>query len=205
MPGLSWAPRATIHIHIHISGDASNPSAAPPQHVRASMLLTGERSATCPDSVSVRRDPCPAAFFYAGYGVRCRSTLTCAMMSCFLSPRCSRIITVPAERVDGIPDTTVSTWFSTEARTQRQVSRLNVFPFHMTSPGERFFCQSCRKFRCENVMRLEKRRYRAPEKVGANHKLREGVRPPRSDSLARPTCKWMGIRCPFPVVYQPGA
>ena len=66
MPGLSWAPRATIHIHIHISGDASNPSAAPPQHVRASMLLTGERSATCPDSVSVRRDPCPAAFFLRG-------------------------------------------------------------------------------------------------------------------------------------------
>ncbi len=76
---VSWAPRARIHIHNlrRRKQSLSCPS---------SMLLTGERSATCPESVSIRRDPCPAAFFT---GIRCRSALTCTMMSYFSSPaRC---------------------------------------------------------------------------------------------------------------------
>ena len=56
-------------------------SCPPPQGT--SMLLTGERSATCPDSVPVRREPCPSRLLR---GIRCRSTLTCTMMSWFSSP-----------------------------------------------------------------------------------------------------------------------
>ena len=74
------------------------------------MLLTGERSATCPESVSVRRDPCPAAFFTGNtmqVGVDLHDDViffvSCEMLQCM-------------QNASMAFDTTDSTWyFLTEA------------------------------------------------------------------------------------------
>lgn len=100
---VSWAPRARIHIHNlrRRKQSLSCPS---------SMLLTGERSATCPESVSVRRDPCPAAFFTGNtmqVGVDLHDDViffvSCEMLQCM-------------QNASMAFDTTDSTWyFLTEA------------------------------------------------------------------------------------------
>ena len=105
-----------------------------------------------------------------------------------------------AERVDGIRHDRLNLVLLTEAtRIQRPVSQLIYFPLSHDEPtSERFLHWSC--IASSVAMRLEKRRYRAPEKVGANHGQREGVRPPRSDS---PTTHLVSGWKPY-FQFQPG-
>ncbi len=89
------------------------------------MLLTGERSTTCPDSVPVRRDPCPAAFF-----TRDTMQVNVGLHDDVIVFVSWRDAIVHAERVGGIPDATDS--HRGTVHSGRSLGQFFSFFFHTT-------------------------------------------------------------------------